>query len=86
MLLNFGVNYIYRDNVDWDEEQEKVAREKVELNSQIKFSNDQMKSLEDDADKHWDAFYDIHQNRFVPIILVTSKIILTIYYKFSTCK
>ncbi|CAB3221924.1 unnamed protein product [Arctia plantaginis] len=52
------------DNVDWDEEQEKVAREKVELNSQIIFSDDQMKSLEDDADKHWDAFYDIHQNRF----------------------
>lgn len=52
------------DNVDWDDEQEKVAKEKVEQNSQITFSEDHLKSLEDDADKHWDAFYDIHQNRF----------------------
>ncbi|XP_075977887.1 methyltransferase-like protein isoform X1 [Anticarsia gemmatalis] len=52
------------DNVDWDEEQEKVAKEKVEQNSQITFSEDHLKSLEVDADKHWDAFYDIHQNRF----------------------
>ncbi|CAD0201356.1 unnamed protein product [Chrysodeixis includens] len=52
------------DNVDWDEEQESVAREKVEQNSQIVFSEERLKSLEDDADKHWDAFYDIHQNRF----------------------
>lgn len=52
------------DNVDWNEDQEKVAKEKVELNSQIIFTEDHLKSLEDDADKHWDAFYDIHQNRF----------------------
>ncbi|XP_047029870.1 methyltransferase-like protein [Helicoverpa zea] len=52
------------DNVDWDDEQEKVAKEKVEQNSQITFSEDRLKSLEEDADKHWDAFYDIHQNRF----------------------
>ncbi|XP_026734555.1 methyltransferase-like protein [Trichoplusia ni] len=52
------------DNVDWDEEQEEVAKEKVQQNSQIVFSEERLKSLEDDADKHWDAFYDIHQNRF----------------------
>ncbi|KAJ8722066.1 hypothetical protein PYW08_004468 [Mythimna loreyi] len=52
------------DNVDWDEDQETVAKEKVEQNSQVTFSEDHLKSLENDADKHWDAFYDIHQNRF----------------------
>lgn len=52
------------DNVDWNEEQERIAKEKVDHNSQITFTEDHLKSLEDDADKHWDAFYDIHQNRF----------------------
>ncbi|KAG6443746.1 tRNA N(3)-methylcytidine methyltransferase METTL2 isoform X2 [Manduca sexta] len=52
------------DNVQWDEEQENLAKEKVKLNSQVNFSEGDIKSLEDEADKHWDAFYDIHQNRF----------------------
>ncbi|XP_049873880.1 tRNA N(3)-methylcytidine methyltransferase METTL2 isoform X2 [Pectinophora gossypiella] len=52
------------DNVQWDEEQEQTAREKVEQNSQVTFSEERLKDLEENADKHWDAFYDIHQNRF----------------------
>lgn len=56
--------YFCRDNVQWDEEQERVAKEKVEQNSQVTFSEDHLVSLENDADKHWDAFYDIHQNRY----------------------
>ncbi|XP_038209624.1 methyltransferase-like protein isoform X2 [Zerene cesonia] len=52
------------DNVQWDEEQEKAAQEKVEQNSLVTFSDDTLKDLEENADKHWDDFYDIHQNRF----------------------
>ncbi|XP_013145298.1 PREDICTED: methyltransferase-like protein 2 [Papilio polytes] len=52
------------DNVEWDEEQEKAAQEKVEKNSIVTFTEDRLKDLEKNADKHWDAFYDIHQNRF----------------------
>ncbi|KPI94420.1 Methyltransferase-like protein [Papilio xuthus] len=52
------------DNVQWDEEQEKAAQEKVEKNSIVTFTEDRLRDLEENADKHWDAFYDIHQNRF----------------------
>ncbi|XP_047533059.1 methyltransferase-like protein isoform X1 [Vanessa atalanta] len=52
------------DNVQWNADQEKAAAEKVELNSTVTFSEDRLKDLEENADKHWDAFYDIHQNRF----------------------
>ncbi|CAH0715573.1 unnamed protein product, partial [Brenthis ino] len=52
------------DNVQWDAEQEKAAAEKVELNSLVTFTEEHLKDLELNADKHWDAFYDIHQNRF----------------------
>ncbi|XP_014367267.2 methyltransferase-like protein isoform X1 [Papilio machaon] len=60
--------YLYEfnawDNVQWDEEQEKAAQEKVEKNSIVTFTEDRLKDLEENADKHWNAFYDIHQNRF----------------------
>nr|XP_026492228.1 methyltransferase-like protein 2 isoform X2 [Vanessa tameamea] len=52
------------DNVQWNADQEKAAAEKVELNSTVTFSEDRLKDLEENANKHWDAFYDIHQNRF----------------------
>ncbi|XP_072949199.1 tRNA N(3)-methylcytidine methyltransferase Mettl2 isoform X2 [Epargyreus clarus] len=52
------------DNVVWDEEQEKAAEDKIKQNSMVTFSEDTLKDLEENADKHWDAFYDIHQNRF----------------------
>ncbi|XP_063624039.1 tRNA N(3)-methylcytidine methyltransferase Mettl2 isoform X1 [Cydia splendana] len=52
------------DNVEWDEEQEKAAKEKVEQNSQVTFADNVLKDLDENADKHWDAFYSIHQNRF----------------------
>lgn len=52
------------DNVQWDANQEKAAAEKVEQNSVVTFSEHHLKDLEENADKHWDAFYDIHQNRF----------------------
>lgn len=49
--------------MQWDEQQENMAREKVMLNSEVTFSKERLKDLEDNADKHWDAFYNIHQNR-----------------------
>ncbi|XP_034832318.1 tRNA N(3)-methylcytidine methyltransferase METTL2 [Maniola hyperantus] len=52
------------DNVEWDAEQEKAATDKVQQNSVVTFSEECLKNLEENADKHWDAFYNIHQNRF----------------------
>ncbi|CAH2232808.1 methyltransferase-like protein isoform X2 [Pararge aegeria] len=52
------------DNVEWDAEQEKVAADKVQQNSVVTFSEDYLKDLGENADKHWDTFYNIHQNRF----------------------
>lgn len=51
--------------MQWDLEQEKAAQEKVEQNSHVTFSEDVLKDLEDNADKYWDDFYDIHQNRYL---------------------
>lgn len=59
----FSYCFNFRDNVQWDEEQEQAAKEKVEQNSQVTMSTEQLKDLEANAGKHWDAFYDIHQNR-----------------------
>lgn len=56
--------FVFRDDVPWDEEREKEALEKVNKNSEIKFTDDQLNKYENEADKYWDAFYDIHQNRF----------------------
>lgn len=52
------------DNVTWDEEQEKQAREKVAENSRVLASPEQINKFEKDADLYWDKFYEIHQNRF----------------------
>lgn len=48
----------------WDEEQEKFAYESVGKNSALKMSSEQIEKLEKDADANWNAFYDIHQNKF----------------------
>lgn len=52
------------DNVQWDSEQEEAAKIKVQQNSNMLLSEEVVQSLEENADKHWDSFYDIHQNRF----------------------
>lgn len=56
--------YYFRDDVEWDEAQEKEAQNKVQANSEIKFTPDVIDKYENEADKYWDAFYDIHTNRF----------------------
>lgn len=54
----------YRDNVQWDAEQEELALKKVSENSERKFSDQDREKFEKEADKYWDKFYTIHQNRF----------------------
>lgn len=48
----------------WDEEQEKHAQESVQRNSAQILAQDQIEKLEKEADINWNAFYDIHQNKF----------------------
>ncbi|KAB7506913.1 Methyltransferase-like protein 2 [Armadillidium nasatum] len=53
-----------QDNVEWDEEQECQAKEKVFQNSDILLSESEIKDLDEKASIKWDEFYSIHQNRF----------------------
>lgn len=53
-----------RDNVQWDEEQEKKALESVSKNSQVTLDAAELQRLENQADQFWNAFYDIHENKF----------------------
>lgn len=53
-----------RDDVEWDEEQEEEAMEKVKINSEIKLSRDLIEKYETDASKYWNEFYNIHVNNF----------------------
>uniref|UniRef100_A0A182K6S9 tRNA N(3)-methylcytidine methyltransferase n=1 Tax=Anopheles christyi TaxID=43041 RepID=A0A182K6S9_9DIPT len=52
------------DNVQWDEEQEHAALEGVKKNSSVKLTDEEVTRLESEADRNWDRFYGIHQNRF----------------------
>ncbi|CAG2054898.1 unnamed protein product, partial [Timema podura] len=53
-----------RDNVEWDSEQETKAKEKVAVNASTFVCEADQKLYESNADKYWDEFYNIHQNRF----------------------
>jgi SAM-dependent methyltransferase len=50
--------------VEWTDEQKKLAEEAVEKNSQIKFSQEEIESIEESQANKWDSFYGIHNNRF----------------------
>lgn len=52
------------DDVQWDEEQERFACESVQKNSAVAMSPEQILKYENEADTFWDAFYNIHQNKF----------------------
>lgn len=52
------------DNVQWDEEQEKLAFEKVQENSAKAMPSEQVSKYINEADSNWNAFYNIHQNKF----------------------
>ncbi|XP_050299056.1 methyltransferase-like protein isoform X2 [Anthonomus grandis grandis] len=52
------------DDVEWDESQEQEALIKVQQNSTIKFSEPEIEKYDKLANKFWDSFYDIHDNKF----------------------
>ncbi|XP_077293050.1 methyltransferase-like protein isoform X2 [Arctopsyche grandis] len=52
------------DNVQWNTEQEELARLRVSSNSNITFSKEEISNFEDSANIFWDEFYNIHNNRF----------------------
>lgn len=52
------------DDVKWDMEQERLAFESVQKNSVIAMTPEQILKYENEADSNWNAFYNIHQNKF----------------------
>lgn len=50
--------------MEWNEEQEQEALKKVQQNSVIKFSDSEIEKYDKEANKFWDSFYDIHDNKF----------------------
>ncbi|XP_063281655.1 tRNA N(3)-methylcytidine methyltransferase METTL2A [Pelobates fuscus] len=52
------------DNVQWTEDQESVARKKVEENSCQPVPSDKQEEYENKASSFWDDFYNIHENKF----------------------
>ncbi|XP_063815521.1 tRNA N(3)-methylcytidine methyltransferase METTL2-like [Pseudophryne corroboree] len=52
------------DNVEWSEEQELAAREKVQENSSQPVPLEQQEEYENEANNFWDKFYTIHENKF----------------------
>lgn len=56
--------FIFRDNVEWDDDQQKLAQEKVSENSVVTASEEELELYEKKASNNWNKFYGIHQNRF----------------------
>ncbi|XP_008554665.1 tRNA N(3)-methylcytidine methyltransferase Mettl2 isoform X1 [Microplitis demolitor] len=52
------------DNVEWDDDQQKLAQEKVSENSVVTASEEELELYEKKASNNWNKFYGIHQNRF----------------------
>lgn len=52
------------DNVTWDKEQLELSLRKVDANSVITKSAEELQDYEDEADKYWDKFYAVHNNGF----------------------
>ncbi|XP_035688398.1 tRNA N(3)-methylcytidine methyltransferase METTL2-like isoform X1 [Branchiostoma floridae] len=52
------------DNVEWDEDQDAQAKQKVSENAQDPVPPDLQETYEAKADEFWNDFYSIHQNRF----------------------
>lgn len=47
----------------WDKEQEEIAQKKVLENSSVTAPTEQIDKYDKEANKYWDKFYGIHQNR-----------------------
>lgn len=55
---------IYRDNVEWNEEQESHAMNQICQHLQTKMSIENANELQNNADRHWEKFYSIHQEKY----------------------
>ncbi|GCB60794.1 hypothetical protein scyTo_0009235, partial [Scyliorhinus torazame] len=52
------------DHIQWTPEQEELARQKIEENSNVRVSLEEQVKYEKDASTYWDEFYKAHQNKF----------------------
>jgi len=52
------------DDVEWDEEIEEDAKEKIKFNSNVTLSVEEIEKYENEAGQFWHAFYCQHQNKF----------------------
>ncbi|CAG8460787.1 17686_t:CDS:2 [Cetraspora pellucida] len=52
------------DNVEWDEEQERYARERILKQSNKLMSLEEQQKYHQDASKYWDTFYLHNENKF----------------------
>jgi SAM-dependent methyltransferase len=55
---------IRRDNVEWSDEQRQLAEEAVKKNSDVKFTEEELKQLDNKQSTNWDSFYKVHQSSF----------------------
>lgn len=58
---------MFRDNVEWNEEQENQAVSQVCEHVKTKMSSDKALDLESNADQYWDKFYSVHQEKYVQL-------------------
>jgi len=52
------------DDIEWDEEMENEAKEKISKNSSQLVNKEMQDKYEEEAGKFWDTFYNQHQNKF----------------------
>ncbi|XP_076184052.1 methyltransferase-like protein [Ptiloglossa arizonensis] len=52
------------DNVTWNEEHQSFAKQKVDENSIVMLPNEKIWEYEYHANKYWDTFYGVHENKF----------------------
>lgn len=52
------------DNVEWDDEQVNLAKEKVKANSEQKLPIEESSKYDLKASEYWNAFYKTHNDKF----------------------
>nr|XP_019945503.1 PREDICTED: methyltransferase-like protein 8 isoform X1 [Paralichthys olivaceus] len=52
------------DHVQWTEEDKENARQKTQENSSVQIPLKEQGKFDTEADRYWDKFYEIHQNKF----------------------
>jgi len=59
---------MFRDNVEWNEEQEIQALSQVCVHVKTKMTSEKAADLEENADEYWNKFYSVHQEKYVTLI------------------